>query len=128
GGAHAQIASRRSRGRRSRAGARSGEPRGASTLRKAPSRPKECASGTVQKVARTGRMRSKAGNRQPQGPTQMSTLPPCPQCKSEYTYEDASLLICPECAHEWSAKPAAATDDDDVKVYRDSAGNELQDG
>ena len=59
----------------------------------------------------------------------MSTLPPCPQCKSEYTYEDASLLICPECAHEWSAKSDAGADDGDgVKVYRDSAGNTLQDG
>jgi len=58
----------------------------------------------------------------------MSTLPPCPQCKSEYTYEDASLYVCPECAHEWDAKMAAAREDDDVKVYRDSAGNELQDG
>ncbi|HET8705131.1 MAG TPA: alkylphosphonate utilization protein, partial [Pseudomonadales bacterium] len=28
----------------------------------------------------------------------MSTLPPCPKCGSEYTYEDNSLFICPECA------------------------------
>ncbi len=33
----------------------------------------------------------------------MSTLPPCPKCNSEYTYEDGAQLICPECAHEWSA-------------------------
>ena len=32
----------------------------------------------------------------------MSSLPNCPQCSSEYTYEDGNLLICPECAHEWS--------------------------
>ncbi|MBV1913094.1 MAG: alkylphosphonate utilization protein, partial [Cycloclasticus sp.] len=32
----------------------------------------------------------------------MSDLPNCPQCHSEYTYEDGSLYICPECAHEWS--------------------------
>ncbi|HCE10541.1 MAG TPA: alkylphosphonate utilization protein, partial [Oxalobacteraceae bacterium] len=31
----------------------------------------------------------------------MSTLPACPQCHSELTYEDGSLYICPECAHEW---------------------------
>ena len=33
------------------------------------------------------------------------TLPPCPECSSEYTYEMGALLVCPECAHEWS--PAA---------------------
>ncbi len=30
----------------------------------------------------------------------MSTLPPCPQCGSAFTYEDGAMLICPECAHE----------------------------
>lgn len=57
----------------------------------------------------------------------MSTLPPCPQCNSEFTYEDGSNYVCPECAHEWSATAAAATLDE-VKVYRDSAGTVLQDG
>lgn len=57
----------------------------------------------------------------------MSTLPACPQCSSEFTYEDGSLLICPECAHEWSAT-ATETDNSDDKVIRDSAGNILQDG
>ena len=28
------------------------------------------------------------------------TLPNCPQCGSEYTYEDRGLYICPECANE----------------------------
>nr|WP_298137489.1 zinc ribbon domain-containing protein YjdM [uncultured Pseudomonas sp.] len=57
----------------------------------------------------------------------MSTLPPCPKCNSEYTYEDGQLLVCPECAHEWSA--AGATDaTDDAKVIKDSVGNVLQDG
>ncbi len=36
----------------------------------------------------------------------MSELPPCPKCASVYTYVDANLLICPECAHEWSADEA----------------------
>lgn len=57
----------------------------------------------------------------------MSTLPACPKCSSEFTYEDGSLLICPECAHEWSAT-ATETDNSDSKVIRDSAGNILQDG
>ncbi|MGB6102535.1 MAG: zinc ribbon domain-containing protein YjdM [Pusillimonas sp.] len=57
----------------------------------------------------------------------MNTLPPCPECQSEYTYEDGELLVCPECAHEWSAQAGAAPEQDD-KVYRDAVGNILQDG
>ncbi|MBD7977719.1 MULTISPECIES: zinc ribbon domain-containing protein YjdM [Pseudomonas] len=57
----------------------------------------------------------------------MSTLPPCPKCSSEYTYEDGPLLICPECAHEWSPTEAAEADEGD-KVIKDSVGNVLQDG
>jgi protein PhnA len=30
------------------------------------------------------------------------SLPSCPHCQSEYVYEDQSLLICPECGHEWN--------------------------
>jgi protein PhnA len=56
----------------------------------------------------------------------MSTLPPCPQCNSEFTYEDAGQFVCPECAHEW--KTEAVGELDDKKIYRDSAGNVLQDG
>ncbi|NVE00568.1 zinc ribbon domain-containing protein YjdM [Massilia sp. BJB1822] len=56
----------------------------------------------------------------------MSTLPPCPQCHSEFTYEDGAQLVCPECAHEWSASAADAADA--VRVYRDASGNVLQDG
>ena len=58
----------------------------------------------------------------------MSTLPPCPRCKSVYTYEDGPSLICPECGHEWSASDAAETAEEDVKVIRDSVGNVLADG
>ncbi|MDZ5604724.1 zinc ribbon domain-containing protein YjdM [Pseudomonas sp. RP23018S] len=57
----------------------------------------------------------------------MSSLPPCPQCNSEYTYEDGAQLICPECAHEWSANADAEASSDDV-VKKDSVGNVLQDG
>lgn len=57
----------------------------------------------------------------------MSTLPPCPQCGSEYTYEDGIQLVCPECGHEWSADAAASTEDD-ARVWKDSVGNVLQDG
>ena len=54
----------------------------------------------------------------------MEPLPPCPQCNCEYSYEDGLLLVCPECAHEWSASEAA----EDVKVIRDAVGNVLNDG
>ncbi|OIO56151.1 MAG: alkylphosphonate utilization protein [Alphaproteobacteria bacterium CG_4_10_14_0_2_um_filter_63_37] len=56
----------------------------------------------------------------------MTTLPPCPKCGSEYTYDNGVLLACPECGHEWSqaeAEAAAAG-----PVYKDANGNILQDG
>ena len=55
----------------------------------------------------------------------MSELPPCPTCASAFTYEDGALLICPECAHEWSTNAAP---DPGGKVWRDANGNTLQDG
>lgn len=58
----------------------------------------------------------------------MSQLPPCPKCNSEYTYEDASLLICPECAHEWSKDATEAGADEDKLIVRDANGNQLNDG
>ncbi|GLS14571.1 MULTISPECIES: zinc ribbon domain-containing protein YjdM [Hydrogenophaga] len=55
------------------------------------------------------------------------SLPPCPQCHSDLTYEDGALLICPECAHEWSpdAAPAGA---EEARVWKDAFGNVLADG
>jgi protein PhnA len=58
----------------------------------------------------------------------MSALPACPECNSEFAYEDGGLYICPECAHEWPMHAAVASDETGNKVYRDSAGNVLQDG
>lgn len=57
----------------------------------------------------------------------MSNLPNCPQCNSTYTYEDAGMYICPECAHEWSPQAEVQAEPAE-KVYRDAAGNILQDG
>ncbi len=62
------------------------------------------------------------------------SLPPCPECSSEYTYEMGALLVCPECAHEWSASAetdaAAGTDTatDAAAVIKDAVGNVLADG
>jgi len=59
----------------------------------------------------------------------MNTPPKCPECGSEYTYEDGSLYICPECAHEWiKGEEAQNTDDDSEPVIKDANGTVLQDG
>lgn len=58
----------------------------------------------------------------------MSDLPPCPKCQSPYVYEDGNLLICPECAHEWSGDAGAVSAADDDDVIRDAVGNVLADG
>jgi len=57
----------------------------------------------------------------------MSDLPNCPQCGSEYTYQDGDLYICPECSHEWSGSADAAPANDE-RVIKDANGNVLQDG
>ena len=57
----------------------------------------------------------------------MSALPKCPKCSSEYTYEDGSMYVSPECAHEWS-KEAGTDSAEQKRVWRDANGNELQDG
>ena len=57
----------------------------------------------------------------------MSDLPKCPECGSEYTYDDGNMFVCPECAHEWS-KDAVAESGDDARVIKDANGNVLQDG
>ncbi|WP_416828433.1 zinc ribbon domain-containing protein YjdM [Ectobacillus polymachus] len=55
----------------------------------------------------------------------MSNLPNCPECNSEYTYEDGNLLVCPECAHEWTLE---AESSEDNKIIKDANGNILHDG
>ena len=57
----------------------------------------------------------------------MNILPHCPKCNSEYTYEDGNILVCPECAYEWSA----LLEDEGMpgdKVFKDAHGNILNDG
>ena len=57
----------------------------------------------------------------------MSQLPNCPKCQSTFTYEDGSMLVCPECGNEWSAGDAAAAETDAL-IVKDANGNLLQDG
>ncbi|MBT9523535.1 MAG: alkylphosphonate utilization protein [Dechloromonas sp.] len=56
----------------------------------------------------------------------MSGLPNCPKCKSEYTYEDGTNYVCPECAHEWPKDAGESTEQ--ARVWKDANGNVLQDG
>ena len=56
----------------------------------------------------------------------MENLPNCPQSDAEYTYKDRGLLVCPMCAHEWTAEEAAQAEA--AATIKDSNGNELQDG
>lgn len=57
----------------------------------------------------------------------MNTLPPCPQCASEFTYEDGSNFVCPECGHEWNNNEITESADES-NIVKDSVGNILQDG
>jgi len=51
--------------------------------------------------------------------------PTCPQCQSEYVYEDQQLLICPECAYEWNPNN---TGNEDAILVKDANGTLLNDG
>lgn len=53
-------------------------------------------------------------------------LPQCPQCQSVYTYIDGTLLVCPECAHEWTKD--LMSDDDSSASVKDAHGSVLCDG
>ncbi|WP_427171030.1 zinc ribbon domain-containing protein YjdM [Arthrobacter sp. 92] len=56
------------------------------------------------------------------------SLPPCPECSSEYTYEMGALLVCPECAHEWSPGADEGADEAAEAAIKDAVGNILADG
>lgn len=61
----------------------------------------------------------------------MSELPPCPECKSPYAYDDGRMLVCPECGHEWAkaaAGEAGADEGGDEPAIKDANGNSLSDG
>ncbi len=53
-------------------------------------------------------------------------LPNCPKCDSSYVYEDGNLLVCPECAHEFSLMQEQI--EEETNVIRDVNGNVLNDG
>jgi protein PhnA len=55
----------------------------------------------------------------------MSSLPNCPKCNSEYTYEDGVLFVCPECSYEWAHEEEQIEEE---KIVKDANGNVLKDG
>lgn len=57
----------------------------------------------------------------------MDKLPACPECGSEFAYQDRDQFVCPECGHEWREGVGQAITDD-VNVIRDAHGTPLQDG
>lgn len=56
----------------------------------------------------------------------MNNLPQCPMCKSQYTYQDGLLFICPECAHEWAN--GSEENASETFIVKDAHGNILTDG
>lgn len=52
------------------------------------------------------------------------SLPACPNCQSEYVYQDQAQLICPECAYEWNPQEEL----ENAFVARDTNGTPLQEG
>ncbi|MBU3154912.1 alkylphosphonate utilization protein [Clostridium estertheticum] len=57
----------------------------------------------------------------------MADLPNCPKCNSEYTYEDRSLFVCPECANEWTLG-SEIENSEEKKIIKDANGNVLNNG
>jgi protein PhnA len=57
----------------------------------------------------------------------MQTLPSCPKCQSQYTYQDGVLLVCPECGHEWDMN-AVDSLEEQAYTIKDAFGNVLADG
>ena len=54
------------------------------------------------------------------------SIPKCPKCSSEFTYEDGDMFICPECTHEWPRH--ATVEQAEEKVWKDAVGNLLSNG
>lgn len=58
----------------------------------------------------------------------MSTENNCPSCKSENTYQDGSLWVCPECNEEWDPSELASHAETLSDVALDANGNVLNSG
>ena len=50
----------------------------------------------------------------------------CPQCNSEFIYEDRNMTVCSACGHEWDA--SADSKAGNIPAVTDAFGNALADG
>ena len=57
----------------------------------------------------------------------MSTMPACPQCTLENTYQDGENWVCADCGFEWP-QAAAAADEEETRIVRDANGNVIGTG
>jgi protein PhnA len=60
----------------------------------------------------------------------MPTVPTCPVCLKQNTYQDVDLYICADCFHEWSVSGNTLGESSNVSggIVRDENGNPLADG
>lgn len=52
------------------------------------------------------------------------SLPNCPMCNCEYTYEMGGVIVCPTCSHEFSLDDSET----DEFIVKDANGNVLSNG
>ena len=57
----------------------------------------------------------------------MESVPNCPKCASEFTYENDNVYVCPECAYEWP-KYSEPELEEGARIVKDAHGNILNDG
>lgn len=58
----------------------------------------------------------------------MSNTIHCPKCQSEFTYEQANLMVCSQCFHEWDPTVVENVEETNENQILDANGNELLDG
>ncbi|MDO5690307.1 MAG: zinc ribbon domain-containing protein YjdM [Tissierellia bacterium] len=54
------------------------------------------------------------------------TLPECPKCHENYTYEDGTTFVCPMCFHEWTQHSMDAAQE--AAQILDAHGNVINEG
>ena len=58
----------------------------------------------------------------------MHTIPACPLCAMENTYQDGDQYVCPDCGHEWLITAVQEDSQESDGIVRDANGNQLVDG
>lgn len=58
----------------------------------------------------------------------MSDTPRCPQCNYEYTYFNGTVMVCPDCMHEWNPEDVKEEVGTSSAKVLDANGNELVNG